>query len=467
MFTWQCNRSRFADYLANDRILQDFEVKRADAVDSARLGDDDLLLVWRDTPVGIHALPRAIVVAEGVIPDFMAWVSTYFRNIRPFTAQCRVLTPTLARLVRRTAIAQAPPQNSSFDAGFIIGEAAAYAAGRSDSARLPYASYTRTLSFSLAQCHRRYDDDVVRDVLLAEIARSWASTRDSAARAAVPLTPNGIRDVWRAWLEAPNESESADQFDDVLIAAVLGIRRDGLLPDHVWSLLGGAASAVPSFIRQLDGPREDRITVARAAAEALRAGPEPTRLLRSLLLGYIVSRIDPGSLEYFPLLTAVAPSLPEAFLWYGACSSVARPTAVNSFGNSVGWLLTRELQRAAHWLDAPECDIGLQEFTVLSRSNESIRASIRTMSPGTLRVELFPLVTTNVRWVELGDDLQSDRTVGADQRMLFDEARADSREGVVQLLRKLDDNMKALQDIRRLAEAALGDRPRSRRSRKS
>ena len=62
----------------------------------------------------------------------LAWVLTYLRHVRPFTAHCRILTPALVRLCDYTTRSGAGLDLGSADVGLIVAEGVAYSVGRND-----------------------------------------------------------------------------------------------------------------------------------------------------------------------------------------------------------------------------------------------------------------------------------------------------------------------------------------------
>jgi hypothetical protein len=138
-------------------------------------------------------------------------------------------------------------------------------------------------------------------------------------------------------------------------------------------------------------------------------------------------------------------------------------TAVDSFGNGLGWLMKREWGRPAHWLDRPNCDIALSEMAVLLSNREGPRPSIPTLASGVLKVEVFPLISTNVKWSEQGEDI--DKAAIAHRKALFDED-APLKEDVHELRRKLEECAMSLDSIRKHVESTFGERFPKGRNRK-
>ena len=466
---WSSDRRRFVDFLTNRTPLSAGDVRAADTLDGIALRGEEILLVWGKSPAGAFALPRAVISAEGSIPDFLAWVSTYFRQIRPFTAHCRVLTPQLVQLCDQAATATALDLRSA-DVGLIVAEGISYSVGRADWSRLPFAAFSRTLSYAFAEGVNRYGHMHEENKSVFEHVRSgWQSARELVHQASLDLSPASIRDVWAVVLSACSSDAATQARGEVkpqLMEAVQGVRGIGRVPIEAWKKLSGRLTKGESVLETLEGPREARVKAVESALRELANGPEDSLRERAFVAGYMASRIQPGSLDHFPVLFPVTGELRESLLWYGACSGLTPESSVNAYGNGLGWLMKRELGRPSHWLDRPNCDIGLPEMSVLLMNRVGAKPSIPTLTSSVLRVELFPLVSTSVKWSDYGEDHFGDKGAVASQpRTLFDED-ARLREDVLEILRKIDDSARALDAIRRLAEMTLGDKLPKGRNRK-
>jgi len=181
----------------------------------------------------------------------------------------------------------------------------------------------------------------------------------------------------------------------------------------------------------------------------------------------MTSRIQPGSLDHFPLLFPAIAELRESLLWYGACAGLTPETSVDNYGNGLGWLMKRELERPSHWLDRPNCDIAISEMAILLRGREGTKLNLQTLASGVLKVEVFPLISTSIKWSESGEDHVNERdTLASHQRTLFDEDTR-LRQDVLELLRRIEESSRSLDAIRKQAETTFGERaPGGRKRRK-
>src|SRR4051794_23734945 len=58
---------------------------------------EDVVAVWPTDPANGHLLPAMFVINDGDSREFLAWVSTYVRELLPFTSFCRVVERTVVK----------------------------------------------------------------------------------------------------------------------------------------------------------------------------------------------------------------------------------------------------------------------------------------------------------------------------------------------------------------------------------
>lgn len=464
MFLWSCDRRRFVDFVANRKPLKLPDLQSADSLTTLSC-QSDMSLVWRNPPVEEFVLPNAIIVKEGSTQDFLAWASTYFRHIRPLTAHCHILTPSVAQIAAQSDLPTIRPGLSSADIGLILAEGIAYSVGRIDLNRLPLSAFTRTLSFSYAATNRRYQlTPSDKEVSLELIKSGWISARQLSNQPQLDLPTSDIGYVWDAVLDAvaPAEKDySSFKSDRYLVDALKGVRANGRIPNEMWTKFSDYFTN-ESTAELLEGPREARVRAVDMAIRTLASGQGHNRY-RAFLIGYMASRIQPGNLDHFPLLFPTKGEFKESFLWYGACSGLTPETSVDNYGDGIGWLIKRELGRTSSWLDRPECDIALSEMEILFRSREGSKPNIQTLTSGSLKVELFPFIYTIVKWPALIEDYGSSAVAARQISMHDEDARL--RQDVGELLFKIDESAKSLNAIRKQVEVKFGEKTPKNRNR--
>jgi hypothetical protein len=468
MYTWSCDRRRFVDFLTNRAPLSESAVGTADAPDGIAPRGEELVLVWQKPPTEAFALPRAVIVAEESVSDFLAWVLTYFRQIRPFTAHCRILTAKFIHLCDQIARSGPGLDLRSADVGLIIAEGIAYSVGRTDINRLPFTAFARTLSFAFADGAKRYGLAFTEN-LVEQVSSGWASARELSHQAPLELPPTAINDVWAVILSVGADSSrilKKDAPEGLLVEAVRGVKADGVVPKETWKKLAARVLRDISAAEALDGPREARVRAVESAIRELAHRREGARWERAFVAGYMASRIQPGSLDHFAVLFPAIAELRECLLWYGACAGLTPETSVDNYGNGLGWLMKREVRRPAHWLDRPNCDIAISEMAVLLGDRKGAKPSIPTLSSGVLKVEIVPLISTIVKWPEQVEDNFGDKRMAASNPKTFFDEDTQLREEILEILRRIEDSAMLLDSIRRQVETVFGGKSSKNRNRR-
>src|SRR5262249_9076905 len=127
--------------------------------------------------------------------------------------------------------------------------------------------------------------------------------------------------------------------------------------------------------------------------------------LTSFMLGYLASRIAPGTFVHSAILSPIVHRYPTALLWYGFCAGfggtdVSERESVSSKRSMPDLPVTarrvvRDLLRPEPVLAYPTCDIAFVELVVLSRTGDPLSGLTRT-SHGVAIVDLFPAVWTAI-----------------------------------------------------------------------
>jgi len=156
--------------------------------------------------------------------------------------------------------------------------------------------------------------------------------------------------------------------------------------------------------RMMHGSREDRVRAFELFVNKNNDTSIGKTEFSSFLIGYLASRIAPGTIRHSSVLNQISHRYPSAMLWYGFCSGFAeREVNILELNQRRGVDLPlsarrviRELFRAEPILGAPICDIGYSELLALSRTGGDPLESIIKTTPGSAIVELLPGVFTSV-----------------------------------------------------------------------
>jgi hypothetical protein len=118
----------------------------------------------------------------------------------------------------------------------------------------------------------------------------------------------------------------------------------------------------------------------------------------SFAIGYLASRISPGSMAHFQILLPLVNVFPSALLWYGALAGLVRDSGLvlQEFGG-VGRRLLVALLDETPLLSRPECDISDFELLQLISGDKPLEDFVR-QSASTVSVEFAPGVWTTIGW---------------------------------------------------------------------
>jgi hypothetical protein len=394
------DRRDFGDLISEERVSR-LNIETVAEIDvlGAPVGNA-VLAVWSLDPKKTAQLPEVLICQDGTQNDWAAWITTFAAKIRPFSAYMRLMTRTD---FQRTAKRSLTPDIGTLTwptAGLILGEVLG-ASGLPDKAleTLSATAFASTLSFVMCRAAAMYPDfhewshliemwesirevtkQRTRSVESESVARVCATAMDAFGfgGASKILTPNDIevseacRNLFRSPQRTPSNFSENKPFADAELM-MHGSREDRVL-------------AIEEFIH-----RSDSILVHK---------PE----VMSFMLGYLASRIAPGTIRHSSVLSQVTHRYPTAMLWYGFCAGFAESEAnmPNSSRRrgvdlpSSARRVVRELLRPEPVLGAPVCDIGYLELIALSRTGGDPLEGLIKTSQGSVIVELLPGVCTSV-----------------------------------------------------------------------
>lgn len=387
--------------LDHDELLGYFQGAVSPKVREARDGSlppptsGNYLVAWRVSPAVRKELPRLIVGDDARLQELLAWLSAYVPDLSPFTAFCRVLNHKEAgtwlggcerlpgELVRDGFI------------GLILAETYCRSLGHSLSGISPFACL-RSLSFLGSRSHAIgfLKEDFER------MFEAWLHLRQIEGVDEDDRLLSHLRVTWTmlTWLGDLSTKELASkrlgsEFDSVH-QALHEVSRTGDISESTWAVLTQALPDARHARSELKKTREDRVLAferALSAAGTVQSSP----VLLPFVLGYLASRIAPGSLDHLALLRPLLSNLPGAVLWYGLLAGMSEQATVRTSFRGLGARIAREVYRREDPLEPPRADLAYRELLVLQRGSRW-RGRVRTMSKESANVEVFPGVYTYV-----------------------------------------------------------------------
>jgi len=355
---------------------------------------DVMAALWPARPGEFGRLPAAIIVPEGSQRDTLAWLSTYVRDFRPFTAYCRVVERPIAEQFLKGPSAPYLQGNEGICSGLILGEALTHARGRASILDLPATAFSATLSHAISRTFALTGGLVPFDT----IARLWTQAREITGQNGLGVPPNMILSVWAVALGMPvHSTQTRTLFEpaNVLAAAWSEITKVGEVRDPVWHSLVEGYPDLERMRGLLEMPREQRVQMIDGALRLLVSSRRDADERRSFLAGYFTSMLGPGTLDHADILAPVSSLLPTAYLWYGLCAGVNVRGDALPVGNPLARRIARNLTIPDRLVDRPRCDVALEELVMHGLGDNPLRL---TAKAGRLDIDILPGVTTSVRW---------------------------------------------------------------------
>jgi len=385
MFAQTVQRAQVGEVLFGRRSPGRLE--RIDAID--HLGEPEplsVIAVWAQEPKREQDPPAFLLTADGAERDWLSWLVTFAPSLRPLTAFCRVMTAR--HFISRLATLREPDLGNVGNAciGLILGEVLASEDGaRRSKEPLTASACASVLSFALVRALAIHADE--------------ANTVDLAAR----------------WLAVRKLTRQRDREIDIRsvyqVADTLGhvLRRESSSTPLATSPLADACreladtgeitrthgiSPLLRLTPEMRGTREERVAIVERAVE-LSLGA-PTGPEEAFAIGFLASRINPGTLTHAPLLGSVLRRHPAAMLWYGVCAGLNRDGNIMAELGGVGRRVIRDLLTPVEMLSRPRVDVAANELELLLMGGRS--DDFPVTSPTQLSVELDPGIWTVVNW---------------------------------------------------------------------
>jgi hypothetical protein len=399
-----------------------------DAVEESRpsfdmVRADTMAAVWPSRPAE-SGLPTAIVVPEGSRRDALAWLSTYVRDFRPFTAYCRVVEKPVAEQFLRGPTVPNLQNAEGICSGLVLGEALTHAAGRTSIFDLPATVCWATLSHAISRTWALTGNSITPEV----VARLWTEVRELTEQNGLSLPTSAILSVWNVVLQLPaypRQARTLFDSSDVLVAAWYDLTTFGEIRDAGWQRLVEGYSDLDRMRLLIQMPREQRVQMVDVALRLLASRRTEADDRGPFLAGYLTSLLAPGSLDHTDILAPVISVLPTAYLWYGLCAGFNPKGDALPVGNTLARRIVRDLTLPDRLADRPRCDIALEELAIHGPGDHLLRL---TAKAARLDVDILPGVTVSVRWPwrESPPEDQRNRAREVELRELLAEAESNT-----------------------------------------
>ncbi|HKO53520.1 MAG TPA: hypothetical protein VJV79_37685 [Polyangiaceae bacterium] len=388
MFVHVARRTQIAELLSGRAIPQRREFLFDRATSIPPLDQLSVAAIWSSDPYERAALPVLLVTADGQERDWLAWLVTFAPALRPFTAFCRIVGYTA--FLQETESMRAPALSGIDTAsiGLILGELLMSSHETSSRRESPTASAcASTLSFALI--------------------------RDLAIHKRPVFEPNELPAQWSRIRKLTRQRERNTHATDVTLCAEVlrALSGGGSYPFagspifaacHEILERGEVRAEAPRFGQvfaaaadAMLGTREERVDIFERvlSAPVISGGPPEEE---AFSIGYLASRINPGTLVHAALVAPALQRYPAAMLWYGVCAGLVQNSNVLNELGSVGRRVERDLLVQDGLENRPRADIAASELEIFVTGERTDDFPIS--SPSQLVVELAPAITTVVNW---------------------------------------------------------------------
>lgn len=396
MFYAVVERARFSDVLTNGERLHFDPLPTLLRPHRGVEGLHPLscLCIYERRPATPTQLPDLLVTVDGHERDWLAWLSTFAQNHRPFTAFCRVMGLSDAARHFEATSPERPLSLRGVEGacvGLILGELLSsdeiLARMREN---LPAWVPASTLSQAL-----------VREIVLYgsalngfELVDRWMRTRGLTRQRERLVDVGGVLEILAA-IDVVSGRDARAPVHPGIVRVLDEISSDR-------PRLEGRPRSAEFFpllaafgIDPERDTREERVAKFEAAVGAVRDRGTPEA---GFLLGYLASRINPGTLLHAGLLAPALREHPSAMLWYGVCAGFAGPQSIlGSFGG-LGRRILRELYAPHGFLYRPTADLAIGELEVMLQDRPDDPPEFVAGSASHLSVELDAGITTTVSW---------------------------------------------------------------------
>jgi hypothetical protein len=395
-------RRNFGDLIAEEGVAR-LDVETASEAEISVLESpvgNTIIAVWSTDPKTTLQLPDVLICQDGTQNDWAAWITTFAPRIRPFSAYMRLMTRAdFRRTAKRSPTLEIAPITWPAT-GLILGEVLG-TSGLPDKEleTLSSMAFVSTMSFMMFRAAVLYTDFEE----WSSLVDMWESVREMTKQRARAVESAAIARVCSTVMDAlgfRGTSKILTRNDiEVSEACHYLIKAPQSIPSNLSAIKPFADAEL-----KMHGSREDRVLAfedfLNRSDDLSVAKPE----LVSFMLGYLASRIAPGTIRHSVVLGKIAHQYPTAMLWYGFCSGFAEcETNIPNVNRRRGVdfplsarRVIRELFRPETVLGAPVCDIAFLELLALSRTGGNPLEGLIKTSLSTVIVELMPGICTSV-----------------------------------------------------------------------
>jgi len=400
MWFTKSNRKKLLDILTGNGISTLTDYVYSDIFPTIPISQDDFYLIWENDPQELRRLPIIIIVADGQLRDFLAWVITYFQNYRPFTAYFRVVEFTTILSLNNWFSPPALGRLETACVGLIISETNLLSSLRDKPLQITPLNCMGTISYILSRALALGANLQHIDY----ICEQWSVIRRLTEQPYRKIETESVKTIFKILLSIGSNNLNNKQFDSkhetsaIITSACLEIMNEGRVSNSTWRNLTKDVGFLHDAHEAMESAREDRVRYfERLLTDNSKFKFSNSSLLHEFIFGYLGSLIGPGTLTYTELVFRHAASFPTILLWYGLCAGLQKKNELLSSYNVLGRRIARELLRYESLLRPPDSDIAFSELQVLFEGDVKVKDFLTYTSTRVI-IEILPCISTNLVW---------------------------------------------------------------------
>lgn len=151
-------------------------------------------------------------------------------------------------------------------------------------------------------------------------------------------------------------------------------------------------SSLDEIAQDINGPYDNRINVFYKIVSAIEKQSRNFRI-DEIAIAFFCNEISPGSYLHFNILKELVNKYPAIIIWYSFFSTISNSQTEDSSNLIIK--LKRDITSSFSFEERPTCDISMDEYEVLNRTNIN-KSSLNLSSNSLINISILPGVNINI-----------------------------------------------------------------------
>lgn len=363
--------------------------ERQMSLEAANPLNRNVLMIWNEEPTLRPQFPSLVVVADDERDAIFAQINSNPGGASPFTAFCRVLTESEARLFSRSRKNDSDSVILEALVGVAFCEAIIHSGGALHPVDLSPAICKRTVAFAWAKGLANGVPIEALDLLIENWLEALNLCNGAERAEAMKSAVNSSIPIFTV---AKNLCFGMLPMDPIgRLCEALIENNDGELQIH-WRVLSSRLNRSISLSEIAESAREERGSYLQLALNTLTNSDDWTD---AALCGFLATRVSPGTFEHLEFL--MERGSPRVAMWYCFFAALQQPRGVLGFSGGLGSRVVRDISRTESIDMRPTADVSLAELRVLARGGMESMAR-RLGHSNEIEIEILPTLSCSFRF---------------------------------------------------------------------